>query len=92
MPQITINVSQQDIDTLTLAARIRGAVTSDGSPDWGAFYTPWHSDAYAQVQRTAGTMIADDPALSAQLLRLLQTKLSESANSQPAEPIEEPNA
>lgn len=76
MPQITIEVSQQELDTLTLAAKIRGNVDEANFPIWEQFYAPWHSDAYGQVQRTAGSIISDNPELSAQLMTMLQASIN----------------
>lgn len=85
MPSITIELSQQELDTLTLAARIRG-IPSD---DWKSFFLPWLTDAYAQVQRTAGTLIADDPTLSAQLLGILSAKLDAESTANQSEATNE---
>lgn len=69
-------LTEQEEQTLTLAARLRGALLPDGTPDWEAFYKPWHSDAFGQVQRAAGSLIAEDPALSSQLMAVLQERLA----------------
>lgn len=72
MDIIIRDLSEQDIATLVLAARIRGVPEND----WNSFFRPWIIDAYAQVQRTAGTLIADDPVLSGSLLAKLSDHLT----------------
>ena len=85
MDIIIRDLSEQDIATLVLAARIRGVPAND----WNSFFRPWIIDAYAQVQRTTGTLIADDPALSAQLLGLLSAKLDAESTANQSEAIDE---
>lgn len=86
MATITIEVTDQELATLTTAARLREAV-KDGSPDWAAFYLPWHRDAYNQVQRAAASMVADNPEQTAQVLAQLNEQLD--AQAAAAAPIEE---
>jgi hypothetical protein len=76
MPVIEIEVTEQEIATLTLAARLRGTpLLPDDTPDWRAFCEAWFRDAYGHVQRAAGSLIAEDPVLSSQLMAVLQERL-----------------
>lgn len=72
---IWIRPSAQELATLSLSAKLRGH-TVDGEPDWLTFFTPWLTDAYAQVQRAAGTLVADHPEMATQMLSLLSDSLT----------------
>lgn len=73
--EIRFRPSAQELATLSLSAKLRGHVIN-GEPDWLTFFTPWLTDAYAQVQRAAGTLVADNPDLATQMLSLLSDSLS----------------
>lgn len=89
MASITINgLSDQDIAVLTLCARRRNQCVG-GEPDWKSFYEQHNRDAYSQIKQEIGTIIADDPALSAQLLGLLSAKLDAESTANQSEAIDE---
>ena len=76
MPSITIELSQQEIDTLTLAAYIRKTPIIDGAISWRDFYGPWIADAKQQVDQEASKIIANNPELAAQIMGILQAQIA----------------
>ena len=76
MPSITIELSQQELDTITLAAYIRKTPIIDNAISWRDFYGPWHLDAKQQVDKEASAIIANNPELAAQIMTMLQAQIA----------------
>lgn len=68
-------LSEQDVAVLTVCAELRGCMVN-GVPDWKAFYAQHNRDAYSQIKQEIGTIIADDPEMSALMIAKLVAHIS----------------